>query len=191
MNKDNFVVYDGVDVAPSAILRIERPDRYGKVRGLPDEELADPDEIERQVIRAELEPVLLLPVKSKKSGHCSAWNYSEDVGFDAFGTVDFERSWPEVDKARYKADKLQEQFKDLVIRMSILSEHISGYTKYKVLKLVSKGIIDIDDISNWDMWQLARFYLRALWLRKQIKELREASRRRKERKVQVWLDSLG
>ena len=186
MNKN---IYENVVVPESVLLKVERPIKYGSVPYLDDEELADPEELERQVVRAELEPILLLPVKSKKSGYCSAWDYSEDVGFDAFGTVDFERGVPEFDKARYKADKLEEQFKDLAIRFSILSEHIPGYAKYKVLKLVSKGIIEVDDISNWDMWQLAKMYMRALWLRKQIKGLREASRMRKERRLKAWLDS--
>jgi len=186
MNKN---IYKNVVVPESVLLKVERPDKYGSVPGLDDEELASPDELERQIVRAELGPILLLPVKSKKSGYCPAWDYSEDVGFDAFGTVDFERGRQEFDRARFKADKLEEQFKDLAIRFSILSEHITGYTKYKVLKLVGKGIIEVDDISNWDMWQLAKMYMRSLWLRKQIKELREASRMRKERKVQAWLDS--
>jgi len=189
MNEDNFVIYDGVEVAPLAFLKPIRNTGYGSIPDLPDEELASPDELERQVVRAELGPVLLLPVKSRKSGYCPAWDYSEDVGFDAFATVDFERGIPEFDKARYKADKLLEEVRFLVIRMSILSEHIPGNAKYKVLRLAGKGIIEVDDIVDWDIWQLAKMYMRALWLRKQITELREASRRRKERKLKAWLGS--
>jgi len=187
----NNNIYKNVVVPESVLLKVERPSGYGGVQGLDDEELAEPAELERQIFRKEWGPVLALPVRGGVSSIRPAVDEDGGVDFGAFGTVDFDRYSQGFDKARYKADKFEEQFKDLAIRMSILSEHIQGYTKYKVLKLVSKGVIDVDDISNWDMWQLAKFFLRAIWLRKQIRELREASGRRKERKVQAWLDSLG
>ena len=180
-----------VVVPESALLKVERPGGYGSVPGLDDEELAGPDELERQVYREEWGPVLALPVRGSVSSIRPAVDEDGGVDFGAFGTVDFDRYSGGFDKARYKADKLWEQLKDLVIRISILNERIPGKAKYKVLRLAGKGIIDVDDISNWDMWQLAKLYMRALRLRKQVTELREASRRRKERKVEVWLDSLG
>lgn len=55
-----------VVVAESALLRRERRDRYGSVPGLDDSELADPNELERQVLRQEFAPVLALPVSGGK-----------------------------------------------------------------------------------------------------------------------------
>ena len=45
----SFVVVDGVVVPESALLQRERGSRYGSVPELPDEELADPEELERQI----------------------------------------------------------------------------------------------------------------------------------------------
>ena len=64
----SFVVFEDVVVSESALLRLERKPLYGKVSVLADEELADPDELVRQVIRQGLEPVLLLPEERKADG---------------------------------------------------------------------------------------------------------------------------
>ena len=61
----SFVVVDGVVVPESALLRRERGTRYGSVPGLPDEELADPEELERQVYLEAFGPVLALPVDTR------------------------------------------------------------------------------------------------------------------------------
>ncbi|MFA6424670.1 MAG: hypothetical protein WCW64_00625 [Phycisphaerae bacterium] len=191
MNNKNFIVYGGVEVAPSAVLRRLHTSReYGSIPDLEDSELASPDELERQAIKAELAPVLCLPAKNRNR-HCSASDYSDEIGFDAFGTVDFDRGQPEFNKARYKADKLREQIKDLLITIYIIKDRIPGKAKYKILKLVRMGVIEIDDIEDWDTWQLAKLYMRAIDLRKQIAELQEASRQRRQHQYQKWLDSLG
>ena len=189
-NEKSFIVYDGVEVASSAFLKPIRNTGYGSIPDLPDEELASPDELERQVVRAELEPVLLLPVKSKKNGYCPAWDYSEDVGFGAFGTVDFERGMPEFDKARYKAEKLEEEVQDRVIMFLIVNERIPGMNKYRVLKYVGTGVIAIDDIIDDDIRALAKLYLQIREVKKQVVELREFSRQKKERKARAFLESL-
>jgi hypothetical protein len=98
---------------------------------------------------------------------------------------------PEFDKAKYKADKLREQLKDLLILIYIINDRISSKAKYKILKLVRTSVIEIDDISNWDMWLLSKYYMKAISLRNQIKKLQDASKRRREQRVQKWLDLLG
>ena len=50
-----------IEVPPSAALRLDRVSGYGSVEGLDEEELADPVELERQVILKELWPILYLP----------------------------------------------------------------------------------------------------------------------------------
>ena len=57
MSEENFVVYDGVKF------------ELGTLEDFSDEELADPYELERQAIKAELEPVLTLPIKNKKRNY--------------------------------------------------------------------------------------------------------------------------
>ena len=55
-----------------------------------------------------------------------------------------------------------------------------------MLKLVEQGIIELEDIENFDMRQLALYYLRARWLQKRITELREASWMRRKAKAAKW-----
>ena len=84
---DEAYEVDGVPV--SALLSMERKNRYGSVPGLDDEELADPAELEREVVLQEWGPVLSLPVQGSKSGIVPAVDESGGVDWGAFGTVDF------------------------------------------------------------------------------------------------------
>ena len=97
----NFVIYEGVVVPESALIRPIRQDKYGKVPGLPEEELASPDELERQVLREEMGPVLQLPVKQPRSDIRLAVDENGGIDWGAFGTVDFDSHRPEFDKIRY------------------------------------------------------------------------------------------
>ncbi|MBC8395051.1 MAG: hypothetical protein H8E17_21080 [Deltaproteobacteria bacterium] len=190
MNEEIFYIEDGVEVAAPVLLKVQRPDRYGTVEGLPDEELADPDELERCVFRADLEAVFLLP-EPKSKWYSPAWDTHADVDFNAFASVDFDRLRPEFDKARYKADKLREQLRDVLITFAMLNERVTKTVKYKLLKLIRIGRIEADQIKNWDMWQLAKYYLRAVRLCEEIRRLHKYSRDCREEKLQDMLDSLG
>lgn len=190
MYETDFVVYEGVVVPESVLLKRERPNRYGAIEDLPEEELADPDELERCILRDELEPVLLLP-KPESERFNPAWNFSVDADFDAFASVDFERMCPEFDKARYKADKVEEERKEVLLTVVMLNERIKSKLKYKLFLHVLKGIIDLDDILDHDMWQFARYCLRAVRLKEQVKELREKSERERQKKADAFWRSMG
>lgn len=162
------------DVPASPLLAEDRKARYGHVAGLDDDELADPYELEKQVLLADWGPILALPVRTGRS-----WiqpTLSEDFGVDygAFASVDFERTVPEFDKLRYKADKLREDLRDVLIMASTISYRLPR-AKYRVLKYLRLGIIELEHIESLDMHELGRLHLRALRLQRQIKELREAS----------------
>ena len=187
----NFIVYEGVVVPESALLKRERSNRYGSIEDLPDEELADPDELERQVIKAEFEPILLLPSKARHDGIRPAIDESGGVDWGAFASVDFDRDKPEFDKARYKADRLREELRDLIITFDMVRAHIPGAAKYKVLKYLRRGVIELDDISDIQMWHLGRLFLRALKLQKEIARLKEYSERRRQKAAEKFFDSLG
>ena len=178
-----LVLCGDVVVAESALLRRERKDRYGSVPGLDDNELADPDELERQVLREEFGPVLALPVSGGKCFIRANIDQDGSVDWGAFGTVDFDRYGGGFDKVRYKADKVREQLKDLLILLSIVNERIKTRAKYLVLKFLRMGVIELEHIANNDMLALARLYLRARRMRKEIAELREASEQRRQRKA--------
>lgn len=174
------------DLPRSPVLGPVRKKRYGKVQGLDEDDLADPDELERQVYEQELGPVLLLPVKYQSRGIQPAVDEQGRVDWGAFASIDFERMQPQFDKARYKADKLREELKDLIIRISMLDEKIKSRAKYRVLKYVRMGWLDVDDIADWDTWFMARYWMRSLKLRRQIAELETASYERRKRQAQQF-----
>jgi hypothetical protein len=185
------IVYDGVVVPQSPLLKREQAHKYGSIEDLSDEELADPDELERMVYIAEFGPVLQLPGKGGRRAFYG--NIDEDgrVDFGAFGTVDFDRQMPEFDKARYRLDKLKEELKNLVMMLQMVNERITGKAKYKVLKYVQMGVLELGDIADHDMYLLAEMYLRAVRLRQQIAKLQKARKQKMLKQRQQWLDSLG
>jgi len=170
----NLVLCDDVVVAESALLKREHKNRYGSVAGLDDSELLDPDELERQVYREELAPVLALPVQGSRCSIRPAIDEDGRLDWGAFGTVDFERMYP-FNKVLYKADKLREQLKNVLIMFSIVNERLKTMAKYTVLNRLNRGIIELEHIVDNDMCALGRLYLRIQRLRKQIAELREAA----------------
>ena len=174
------------DAPVSPLLSEDRQNRYGGVPGLDDEELADPCELERQVFLQDWGPVLRLPVRGSKSMIRPHIDESFGVDFGAFSTVDFSRTMPEFDKLRYKADKLQEKLQDVLIMLSIVSGRLPQ-TKRQVLKYLNKGIIELEHIESFDMYQLAMYCLRAKRLQKQIAQLREFSWAKRVKKQEGWL----
>ena len=181
-----FYIEEGAEVAPPAW--VKPVNTYGSVEGLEDEELASPAELERAYYRELWGPILLLP-KPRSVDFNPAWDCHSDT--NAFATADFDRMMPEFDKLRYVRDKLRGQVKDLCIMMKIVSERIRDIRKYKVLRLVGKGILDADDIQQGDLWQLAVMYKRALRIRKNIDRLEAKSRQQKQEAYAEWLEGLG
>lgn len=169
------------DVPVSPLLHQEHRNKYGSVPGLEDEELAAPEELERQVFQDEFGPVLALPLRGNRNPIQPVIDENGGVDWGAFGTVDFDRGMQEFDKARYKADKLREEHEHVMILCGVVTERLPK-TKYKVLKYLRKGIIELEHIVSEDMLAFARLYLRASRLQKEIRELEEASwtKRRKE-----------
>lgn len=176
----SFVVVDGVVVPESALLRRERGNRYGSVPELPDEELADPDELERQVYVKEFGPVLALPVKGVHRDIRPAIDETGGVDWGAFGTVDFERGMPPFDRARYKVDRLREELKDAMIQVGTARRHVPGKPARLVLKYLRQGVVGLDHIKDVDMAILARLCLRAWRLQDEIARLSEARAKRRQ-----------
>lgn len=186
MNEEtSFVVCEDVVVPGSGLLRRECKSRYGSVPGLDDSELADPAELEREVMQQGWGPVLALPVKGSRSGIRPVVDEAGGVDWGAFGTVDFERYSGGFDKLWYKVEKLREQLKDLTIRMALVKERLPGKAKYMVLKYLKMGIIELEDIGSFDMRCLARLYLRARRLRDEIGRLEQVSEARMRRRVEA------
>ena len=182
--------YQGIVVPEPAWIRSLKAEKYGSVAGLDDEELADPDELQRQVMRQELGPVLLLPRQRQ------AASFRPDIDedgfvFGAFGSVDFERCRPEFDKARYKAEKLREELKQVMIQHETVRARLPLKPAALVLKYLRMGLIELEHVSNVDMWTLGRMHLRARRIRDEIEQLEKASRRRQRAKLDAWLNGSG
>ena len=183
--EEHVETWDGMVVpAPAALQR--RRNGYGSVPDLPDEELADPAELERQVFLAEWGPILALPVRGAPTIRP---DIDEDGGVEwgAFGTVDFERISPKFDKVRYKVEKLREELRDALIMTSIIRRRMPGPEKSRTLNLVRMGHLAPADIVDEDMRGLARFYLRACRILKEIARLEDLRRRRRERELAAML----
>jgi len=186
-NETNLMVECGIEVPESALLRRDRGNRYGSVPGLEDNELADPAELERQVLIAEFGPVLALPVRASRGGIRPEVDENGSVDWGAFGSVDFDRYTGGFDKARYKADKLQERRKDVLLLLGIVNARIATKAKYVVLRYLRLGIIEFRHIVNMDMAALVRLHLRAERMRQEIDGLREAGERRRRRQAEaLW-----
>ena len=166
MNENEQLV-DGVRYGP--VVR-ERPDRYGSVPGLDDEELADPEELDRWAMHQQWGPIMDLPVRRRHR-----W-IRPDVDDGAFASVDFARLYGTFDKFRYKADKLREELESQLIMLSIIIDRVPGCSKYIILRYLNMGVIDLDHIENPDMHAIARRHLRCRKLRRQIHRLRQLSR---------------
>ena len=172
------------------LVRPVKDNGYGSIQGLSDEELADPRELERAYLQQEFGPILKLSLRGKK-GIFRPDVDEEGLVVGAFATVDFDHVRSGFDKAQYKADKLREERRDVLIRFAILRDRLSHADVGLILKRLRAGSIEVDDIADFDMWWLAKFYVRAERIRQQIAELEEASWSRKQRKYQAWLGSLG
>jgi hypothetical protein len=180
-----FETCDGVVVpAPAALHR--QPKGYGSIPDLPDEELADPDELERQMHIQEWGPILALPVRDAP---IIRPDIDEDGGISwgAFDTVDFERTVGKFDKMRYKIGKLREERRHVRIMIDTVRYRVRGTDKDVVLKYALRGVIAIEDILDEDVKGLVRLYMRVERLTKEIEQLREARRRRQQRELAAML----
>ncbi|MHC4639352.1 MAG: hypothetical protein ACYTBV_17895 [Planctomycetota bacterium] len=186
----NMILCEDMVVAESALLKREHSNKYGGVEGLADNELANPDELERQVYREELAPILALPIQGNRCSLRPAIDEDGSVCWGAFGTIDFERMYP-FNKTIYKADKLCEQLKNVLIMFSIVNERLKPRAKYTVLKYLKMGIIELEHIVDNDMRALGRLYLRVRRMRKEIAELREVGwRRHHQQRAEAFWRSL-
>ena len=185
MTDEIFYIEDGAEVAPAAW--IKPVNRYGTIPDLPEEELAGPDELKRVIYKEMWWPILRLP---QQRWECPIRpNMDEDgrIDWGAFGSVDFDSYRPQFDKLRYKTEKLREKLKDLVFMLKTMSARIAGKRKFKILKLVRTGVLDIGNIVDNQMYFLAEMYLRAWWMREQIERLQEKRKQRHEKELKAWL----
>ena len=181
MTDEIFYIEDGAEVGPQAW--IKPVNRYGTIADLPEEELADPDELERVAYKEMWWPILRLP---QQQWECPIRaNMDEDgrIEWGAFGTVDFDSYRSQVDKLRYKVEKLKQKLKDMVYMLQISSARIPGKEKFKILRLVRAEQLDIEDIVDNQMYFLAEMYLRAWELRRYVEWLQKKRKQQQEERI--------
>lgn len=186
-DEGRLVTYDGVVVPEPAWRCTEKRNPYGSVPGLDDDELADPDELERQVYLAEFGPVLALPVRGRRHGLQPSYDEHGRVDWGAFATVDFERSMPRPDRMRYKLEALREKRHDVLIIFSIIKRHVPGKAKYEVLEYLQQGVIGMEHIQDENMRALAQLWRRKLRLDDEIQRLVKARQARVKRELAAVL----
>jgi len=174
MEDELYVVEDDIVVPESSILRIERDDGYGSVPGLDDDELANPDELLKQVMLYEWQPILDLPAPEPRNLIRPTVDEFGNLDRGAFDSVDFHRLY-KFDKSRYKADKLQEELRDALIMFDMVKERVPVEARTRVIEYAQSGR-DIDDIDDFKMWSMARWFLRTRRIREEIRQLRTRRR---------------
>ncbi len=190
MDQEEFIVHEGVEVPESPLLKVERKNKYGSVPGLDDEELAGPAELERQILWEQWGPVLLLPAPKNEVG---VRPELDEDGFlcGAFASADFDRIMPAFDKARYKADKLREELKHVIIMFEMIRQRVPRKAAAIVLKNLRLGRIELEHILDFDMWSLGRHYLRARRIQQEIFRLQEYSQRQRQEKTEAFFAAMG
>jgi len=178
----------GIVVPESVLVKVEKVNSYGSVPGLDDEELADPEELERQVMRQEFEPLLTLPRPARRGNIRPAIDESGGVDWGAFGTVDFARTRPAFNGSRARLRELRERLKDRLILLAIVKRRLPREAGL-VLKFVKMGIIELEHITNEDMLAAARLYLEARKLQQELWRVQKAAKERKQRMMQKWLEA--
>lgn len=184
---DETCEVDGVPVSP--LLSLERKSKYGSVPDLDDEELADPDELERQVYIEMYGPVLQLPYDQK---HGSIWLNGYKGGkfeWGTFGMVDFYQRKPEVDKPLTDVCELIEEHMTLTFLLHAERAKLPHRRRYKILRSLRRGKIELDQITNKDLRKVGELSLRVAELYRQIyylgKAVRDQRRARRGKRVRV------
>ena len=179
---------DDLPAPPTAQDMSTSASKYGSVPGIPDEELADPEEIERTIYQQEFEPILQLPTRSSNRHIWQHLEHAHDNG--AFGTIDFQRLIPEPDPARGKIHALKEKLKDVLITLSIVKEHVPSDAAALALRHLRSGTIGLEHLQGQRMQSLGRLYLQARQLRREIAQADEAGKRRRQAKQEAFLKTL-
>lgn len=170
-----YLAEDGTPTEDPSEMAEERHRGHGGVRGCDDEELADPGEVEEQVVLESLGPILAYPVEERECPIRSGLDEADCIDCGPSGAVDVAGPRPSFDKARHKADKLDEQLRNHLTMLSIIRKRLSQDARCELLERLQSDRMDPDDISDGDARAYAKWYLRAKRLQQRIRGLRDLS----------------
>ena len=148
-------------------VHVLREEGYGSVPDLEDSELADPGEIMRIIALEQWGPILELPVRMAGSYIRPTVDERGNLDWGAFGTVDFHTMYP-FDRRLLRRDELREDLRSTMITFDMIKERLPVEARIKVIKHIQSGR-DVDDLDNMDMWFMAKRYLQARRIRKEIR----------------------
>ena len=175
-NNTELTTCEQVAASVPAWLTIERDCGYGSVPGLADEELADPEEMERWAFQRDWEPILMLPSKSYWDGPRPSFSEDGSLDWGAFGTMDYARLKPRFDANRQRTRELREKLTDATNMLTMVAERVTDPRRSELMSYVTRGIIGLDDIRDENMRALAKWNLRVRELRRGLKALVERQR---------------
>ncbi|MBT3381170.1 MAG: hypothetical protein HN742_11150 [Lentisphaerae bacterium] len=181
MKQQTQHTYQGIVVPVFGGLRLERNNGYGSVPGIPDWELADPEELERQVLKDHFALLNCIPFSTRRGVIRPTVMGDGSLDWGAFGTVDFDRLRPRLDRTRREVAELRDELRHALIMFDIINDRIghriTSKAKYAVLRYVRTGTLSLQDILDSDMCALAKWYARARNLRSRIKSVTESKSR--------------
>jgi hypothetical protein len=169
---------DDFEVPASALVRVEQSRGYGSVPGLDDDELADPDRLERQAYLADWGPILALPMPRHWQGPRPTRDEFGNWDWGCYGTVDYLRDQPVFDKARYKLGKLREQLRNELIMVELVREHVRPAERGRVRDLALYSEIELEEVADCDERAYAKWLRRVRALAAQIQRLQAWRRAR-------------
>jgi len=172
---------EDVEVPSPVWTRTEEGNRYGSVPGLEDEELADPEELERVAFIEDWWPVLALPQPKRETGIRPEIDESGYKDWGAFGTVDFERICPRHFSIDWKRERLREELSYAVYVLGSVCQRVRVDEACLTMKRLRMGELALSEIKDSDLWAVGKWYLRCRRLRDDLRKLGEprlvASRR--------------
>ncbi len=178
ISEQTWEMDEDIEVPASALVRVERERGYGSVPGLDDEELADPDKLERQVCLQEWGPILALPVPRQWQGPRPTRDEFGNWDWGCFGTVDYLCDRPLFDKARYKVEKLREQLRNELIMLDLVRERVGPEARGRVRALALHTAVELEGIEDPNERAYAKWLRRIRRCSQEIRDVLEWRRRR-------------
>jgi hypothetical protein len=149
------------DLPVSAALAKSQQNPYGSVPGLDDEELADPEEIERVVMWQVWGPVLRLRSSQgrtwTRSGRQS-WNAPD---WEALGMVECQEPVLGGRPAWLVRNNELSQLWRVLGALEVVATRLPGRARRLLLKYVQSGLVEIEHVADLDMRAVVKLFIEA------------------------------
>lgn len=168
---NTYEIEGGIEVPPPAIVKRERPDRYGSVPGLDDSELANPHKLLQKVYYEMWKPILDLPKAVNDGRPRPTMDEQGNLDWGAFGTHDFEQLYENFDWRRSRREELQGELQHTQLMRELVMERVNPSLAWRIIRLVRQGVLDLDHITDENMRAVAKWDLRVQRARGELQSL--------------------